>query len=200
MNYRDYKRNVEKETARLSQSEKVALCLICCKRLAPLYTEFQRIENWGDEAILSKIRDKALAWLDGSREDFSDFGAQLESHIPDMDDFGSLLGSFALNAGVSHLDLIDQVGTDDSQPVVDGLQMCYETVDFCVQEQLHHDSTARATDSQIENHEIMLLEIDWQIEEINSLKSRQDLSQFVVGRSGEPRVSAFIAETVMPKP
>jgi hypothetical protein len=153
-----------------------------------------RTEHWGDDTILKECRDRSLRWIAGSNEDLSALCEKLDSHIPDMDDFGSFLGSFALNAGCAHLDLIRQTQTDGSQPLIDALQMCYETVDFCVQQDLAPEPGPAPASSDIENHDMMNREVEWQIDQLGRIKGQQDLSRFIPASVGDPRVNAFITE------
>jgi|GEM_PF-6627820 len=46
MNYEDYIKNIEIENATLNQKREVAIILIFCIRLAPLYSKFSEVDSW----------------------------------------------------------------------------------------------------------------------------------------------------------
>jgi len=194
--YQEYKKLIAKGTDSLGQRERVALCLLCCYRLAPFYSEFSRTENWGDVTSFATCREKAVLWLRGETESLTFLREELDPHIPDMDDFGSALGSIALNAGCAHLDLIEQSNSDEPKPLDDALMMCYESVYFCIGEALDPEATRPLTDSEIVNHEMMSLEIDWQIEHIRNIRINSDLVQFVTSGTEDSQISALMAKAL----
>ena len=193
MGYQEHKDLIASGAATLSQRERVSLCLLCCHRLAPFYSGFSRAENWGDIKGFVSCREKALLWLREESEDLSILREEIDPHIPDMDDFGSVLGSLALNAGCAHLDLIDQTVSAGPKPLIDALMMCYESVYFCIGEALDPETARSPTDSETDNHEAMSLEIDWQLEHIKRIKGCSDLEQFVTNDTNDSSIFKFMA-------
>lgn len=186
MSYEEYKKTVEKKSSILSRREKVAICIKCCERLAPLYSKFSETENWGDEKILSESRRIARAWLQGSNVDFSLILGVLDSAIPDSEDFGSALGSYAQNASISHSYMLDQINTEDMQPLLWVLEKCYDSIDLYVQELLDPNGKGNLPATQIENHEMMITEMTWQKDQLSKVKDQPDLTGFVVEDKNEP--------------
>jgi hypothetical protein len=135
-------------------------------------------------------------WLREEIEGLTLLREELDPHIPDMDDFGSALGSIALNAGCAHLDLIEQSNIDEPKPLVDALMMCYESVYFCIGEALDPGATRPLTDSEIDNCEMMSLEIDWQIGHIRSIRRNPDLVQFVTSGTEDSHIFALMAKVL----
>ncbi len=159
IDFANYTETIKAQTALLSQREKVALCVVCCLRLEPLYRRFTVTESWGDNEALMECRDSAFGWLDGLGVDTPRLQQEIEPHIPYTDDFGSILGSFALNAGLAHLDLLAQLQTNDNEPLIDALQMCYDTVDFAVQTTIDPSCKSSIPSTDIDFHPMMLLEV-----------------------------------------
>jgi len=186
MNFDEYKEIVEKEAGNLSHEERVALCLICCSRLSPLYSKFSAVEGWGDELVLSQSRQAANGWLSGASIDVGDLSKQLSKVIPDTEDFGSALGSFALNAGVAHEYLLEQIQSKEYVALIYVLQNCYDTIDFYVQELLDPECNGGVSESDIENHVAMVNEINWQLSMLNKVKGNKDLVKFAGDQGVEP--------------
>ncbi len=191
-----YTATIKARTGLLSQREKVALCLVCCIRLEPLYRRFTVAENWGDNEVLMECRSTAFGWLDGLYVDASRRQQELEPHIPHTDDFGSILGSFALNAGLAHLDLLAQLETNDNEPITDALQMCYDTVDFAVQTTIDPSCKSSIPSSIIDSHPMMILEARNQMEMIRLISGIKDLRSFVEDNSHESELAKFISNAL----
>ena len=196
MSFADYKEQIATETTRLSRVEKTAICLVCCKRLSPLYTEFVRQEQWGDASPFAQCRDEAIGFLRGECNSLSVTTATLDPLVPDTEDFGSLHGSLALNAGIAHLDLIAQVTSDDSAPVIDALLMCYETIDFCVQHELDPQCCRSVALKEIDAHAMMKRELAWQTGSLRRVTGCSDLVQFATRDFDDSRLASFMLETI----
>ena len=185
MKYEKYLEIIEKESSSLKHEEKVAICLMCCNRLAPLYSKFTQVEKWGDPALLNKCREKAATWIIDSKGDSEILSEDLEGIIPDSEDFGSLLGSYAQNASIAHSYLLDQLETNDGQPLVWVLHKCYDTIDFYVQEVLDPDLNGNLASTEIENHPAMISEVFWQIENLESIRNNSNLPEHIEKHKNE---------------
>jgi uncharacterized protein YjaG (DUF416 family) len=178
MNYDEYTKRITQEVDALSQKEKVVLCLICCERLVPLYEKFSETEDFGSVAVLCESERIAKGWLQGDYFETSLIAQQLADVIPDMDDFGSISGSFALNAGLAHEHLLEQMQSDDSAPAFYALLSCYDTIDFYVQDLLDPDCKGGVPEVEIENHEMVVNEIKWQLNIFEEIKSSKRIESF----------------------
>jgi len=186
MNFDEYREIIEKEVCSLNHKERVALCLICCARLAPLYSKFVAVEGWGDETVLSQSRQAANSWLRGASSNIDALAKQLSKVIPDTEEFGSALGSYALNSGVAHEYLLEQTKSKEYAPLIYVLQNCYDTIDFYVQELLDPECNGGVSESDIESHVAMVNEVNWQLSMLNQVKGKQDLINFAGGQGIEP--------------
>jgi len=186
MNYKDYKELIERESASLSQKECVALCLICCTRLSPLYSKFVATENWGDDSILLQSREAAISWLSGTAIDTSPITKQLSHVIPDSEDFGSVIGTHAQNAGIAHEHLLEQIKTSEPSPLIYVFHNCYDTVDLFVQEILDPSCLGGIAESEIENHDMVVKEINFQCSILKEIKRCANISKFVGSHSNAP--------------
>jgi uncharacterized protein YjaG (DUF416 family) len=179
MKYEKYLQIIEKHAASLKREEKIALCLMCCNRLAPLYSRFTQEEQWGEPALLTQCRERAANWIIEPEGDWQALLDDLERNIPDSEDFGSILGAYAQNAAIAHAHLLDQLGTDDHQPLIRVLQNCYDTVDIHVQEILDPNMQGGLTGTDIEDHPAMVGEVFWQIERLEGIRENSNLPGYI---------------------
>jgi hypothetical protein len=186
MNYEDYRDLIERESAALSQKERVALCLICCARLSPLYSKFVATENWGDASVLAQSRSAAISWLSGNEVDTSPISKQLLHAIPDSEDFGSVISTFAQNAGVAHEYLLEQIKTSEPSPLIYVFHNCYDTVDLYIQELLDPSCLGGFEEVEIEIHEAAVKEINFQCGILKEVRGCKSIADFVGSRSNEP--------------
>lgn len=182
----DYQKRIEKEVKALSHQKLVALSLICCKRLSPLYSEFSKTEEWGDDSTLELCRRAAESWLDGNEAPTKKLLSQIERVTPDTEDFGSVLGSFSLNAAASHAYLLEQIQNEECTPLICALQCCYDTVDFYVQELLDPNRKGGVLESDIDSHPAMVQELEWQFTKISEIRDCQNVQEYVRKVTVEP--------------
>lgn len=159
---------------------------MCCNRLAPLYSKFSQDENWGDPELLAQCRERAASWIIDPGGNAEVLFENLEEVIPDSEDFGSILGAYAQNASIAHAYLLDQLRTNDRQPLVWVLHKCYDTIDIYVQEILDPNLAANLTSTDIENHPAMVGEVFWQIERLKDIRSNPNLPEYIEKHKYEP--------------
>ena len=179
MDFATYKTRVKAAVNELSPIEKLAICLVCCDRLSPLYESFSDHHKWGDIASFADSRAQATEILSGTVSTLKVTTKTLERNIPNTEDFGSVLGSFALNSGCAHLALIRQADSNDPKPVIDALLMCYETIHFCVQEDMDPTSSRSIPLPDVDGHEMMKRETAFQLDSLASVRDCPDLVEFV---------------------
>lgn len=179
MNFRQYEEKITTAVATLSHAEKVALCLMCCNRLYPVYDTFHKIEGWGNPARLAECHHVAKDWLNGSEVEPGVLRAGLEQVIPDTEDFGSIYGSYALNASASHAYLLDLIIQDKAVLLGYVLHHCYSTMDSYVQELLDPVCKGGVSEVAIDNHPAMIAELTWQLDTINTVRGNKKLIDLV---------------------
>lgn len=179
MNFQQYKDQVKAACESLSHRERVALCLMCCNRLVPLYLQFSTTENWGNPETLRQLRELAGKWLTGDASIPVVLRSDLDAVIPDTEDFESELVSYALNASVAHACLLDLFLDDNLELVLSVLQACYDSVDFFVQDRLDPEQRGGVQEQQIENHAAMRAEVGWQFAAIQAVQGNSDLINLI---------------------
>jgi len=176
----NYKQKRRTECEALSHRERVAVCLLHCKRLAPFYDCFSKGESWGSPMLLQEARNVAARWLRGEQFNATSLSSQLEKVTPDTEDFGSAAGSYALSAATSHIYLTELIARNDLDLILYVLQNCYDIVDFIVRDILDPEDKLTITEEQIQNHPLMREEIHWQFAAIERAKGNEDLLAFVL--------------------
>ncbi len=186
MNFQQYQDQIKAACEPLDHRERVALCLLCCNRLAPLYLKFSTTEHWGNPETLWQVRELAGNWLVGNRSIPGSLHSQVDMAIPDTEDFGNALGLYALNASAAHANLLDLLLDDKLELVLSVLQGCYDSVDFFVQERLDPECKGGVTEQQIMSHAVMDAEIAWQAGAIQAVKGSTDFINLVRRSAHEP--------------
>jgi len=179
MKFNKYKYFVETNVAGLTHQERVALCLICCTRLAPLYLRFSQTENWGNTSLLTLSRELAVNWIYNININPTPLLSKVNTIIPESEEFGSVLGSYAFNASASHAYLLELVLCNKPDYLLYVLQNCYDTIDLYVQELLDPDCIGDLSEDKIENHIEMINEVNWQLETLRKIKGNKELVKFI---------------------
>ena len=165
--------------ATLSHHEKVALCLMCCNRLYPLYDTFHKIEQWGNPVLLAECRQMVKNWLSGNEVEPLALRSKLEPVIPHTEDFGSAHGEYALNASTSHVYLLDLIIQNKAVLLGHVLHNCYSTIDLYVQELLDPMCKGGVSKETIENHPAIIAEINWQFTTISLVRGNNELTNLL---------------------
>jgi|CXWL01.1.fsa_nt_gi uncharacterized protein YjaG (DUF416 family) len=186
MNLQQYQDQIKAACEPLDHRERVAMCLMCCHRLAPLYLQFSTAENWGGPETLRQVRELAGNWLVGDTSIPAALRSKIDAVIPDTEDFDSVFVSHALNAGTAHADLLDLLLDDKLELVLQVLQDCYDSVDFYVQEHLDSECKGGVTEQQIMSHAAMRAEVSWQFGAIQAVKGNADLINLAHRSEHEP--------------
>jgi uncharacterized protein YjaG (DUF416 family) len=186
MNFQQYQSQIKAACEPLDHRERVALCLMSCNRLAPLYFKFSTTEHWGNPEPLRRVREVAVKWLVGDARIPTALYSKIEAAIPDTEDFNNALVSHALNAGAAHADMLDLLLENKLDLVLSVLQYCYDSVDFIVQDHLDSECKGGITGQQIESHAAMRAEIAWQFSAIQAVKGNKDLVNLVRRSEHEP--------------
>ncbi len=152
MNYQHFTKVIQIQISSLTHKKQLALALKICKELFIDCKTFSETYNWGDpDSLLDGINlcEKAL----NGEIDYSKISAlmpKIYSVIPDTDDFGSELGSYALNASASVYETLEFLMDNDKSHIINIATYYTDTVDFKVQEEVE------LTQTEIDKHPWMI--------------------------------------------
>jgi len=134
MNYQSYLNEISTGVKGLSHHQKLELAWQLCTRLDPLYEAFQLKEKWGDSNLLIKVREAVKKKLTGESTQHLPKEDEIMAVTPDTDEFGSTLGSHALDTAISHIFLSRLLVNDDQHALESILSLCFDVVDRFEQE------------------------------------------------------------------
>jgi|GEM_PF-1639753 len=129
MTYQAYLDGISAGVIKLSHTQKLQLAWELCCRLSPLYQTFQDKENWGNSSLLAHVRNAAENFLAGQTNQSLPAEAEIEKITPDTEDFGSTLGSHALDTAISHIYLSRLCTYDSPEALISILSICFDVLD-----------------------------------------------------------------------
>lgn len=157
----------------LTTAAKAAFAYAICARLTPHYQAFFEVEDWGDLLVLQS----ALAVLRQAVFTAPAVAAvqrtyrQVEEVTPDSDDFGSSLGSLALDTCCAILAALDFTLHERNQALLDVATFARNTVDLYVQELEELDPSDPHLEQKIDRSPYMVQEVNWQRAALHRLAS-----------------------------
>jgi len=148
----------------LTTASKLAFAYAVCVRLQPHYQAFWEATRWGDPIIMQAALTllRRAIFLPPLLADLQNSYRQVEHVTPDSEDFGSLLGSLALDTCCALLSAFDFVVEGNDQSVLDVATFARNTVDMYVQEIEEMDPNDPDLEAKIDRHQYMVREVKWQ--------------------------------------
>jgi uncharacterized protein YjaG (DUF416 family) len=120
MNYAEFSNAFRMQIIQMPFEKRLNFGILISKKLYPDYEIFSEEEKWGNPEIITE----AIALCEKSRDteiDLSEFELMMEKVgevTPDMDDFGSMAGSCALNACVAIHETLEFLVTKEWKPIM----------------------------------------------------------------------------------
>lgn len=152
MNYKEFVFLFKKQLETLSYPKQIDLALTVCNKLYPNYQTFVEIHHWGDPDLLMQ----AIHLCEESKADSVDrtktegMLTKVDTIIPDMDDFGDEISSYALNASAAVYETLQFVLDNDKAHIYNVGVCLTDTVDSQIQEERDLNET------EIEQHPNMI--------------------------------------------
>ena len=136
MNYTDFTRILHQQIALMPKKSQLELAIKICKDLFFDYQKFSETYNWGNPDFLldginiceSAVNNK----VDLSKAE--QLRSKIDTVIPDTNDFGSELGSYALNASAAVYETLEFLTDNDTTHIINIATYYTDTIDFKVQE------------------------------------------------------------------
>lgn len=152
MNYQEYVTTLKNQTVNQPYEDQLKFAVLISQKLYPDYQKFYEIYKWGDPDLLSdaiRICQNALANLSDINQ-VNILVPKIDLIIPSMDDFGSELSSYALNASSAVYETLQFIIDKNKKHIYNIATYYTDTVDFKIQEE------KELTDYEIETHPVML--------------------------------------------
>jgi len=119
------------EIESFSHKQLLALALACCERMYPNYVCFSFNCKWGDVESLRSSLDTVWRYLMGDdviSDCIEDLSEQCKKAIPDTEEYGSVLGSLALDASTSVYLLLQLVKARRMETVLEILGLSLDSI------------------------------------------------------------------------
>ncbi|MBK7668431.1 MAG: DUF416 family protein [Sphingobacteriaceae bacterium] len=141
----------------LSKDDLIVFGAEICKQLLSDYKAFEEKHKWGNylllEETLTKITKKELR-----HSDLKPLTNKIKEVIPDTEDFGDFISSYALNAAASVLELIEYLFDNNKGHIINISGYATDSVDFKLQE-----NNPGIPDKELENHPLLIAELNKQL-------------------------------------
>lgn len=159
---------------KLAPQQRLAFSLSCGERLYPNYVAFAAEQGWGEPSALRSALD--LVWdviLDQphSQADVRELKKRVEEAEPDTEDFGTILGSSALDAAATAGLVLVLLEADDPDVAVEIASLARDSVDMYIQVIEHLDPSDTELERKILRHPLMQAELRRQREDVRQLSS-----------------------------
>jgi uncharacterized protein YjaG (DUF416 family) len=152
MTYQDFTNTLQNQISLMPPKRQLELAIKICKELFFEYQNFFELYKWGNSDLLLDGINLSENALNGNQDfpNIKELIPKIDSITPDTDDFGSELGSYALNASTSVYETLEFLTDNDTGHIVNICTYYTDTVDFKVQEK------AELTQEQIDKHPLMI--------------------------------------------
>ncbi|KLT63762.1 DUF416 family protein [Pedobacter sp. BMA] len=162
MDLNEFSSQLAIQLASLSPIQRIAFGLDICKRLYPDYLEFFQEYQWGNPEILKRSIDyTGYAMNDEVDEQLvNGLMDELDLVIPDTEEFGDFLTSYAINAACAVWELLEYLLDQDQTHLMHISNMIIDTIDFKLQEK---DNTLTA--DELSRHPMIIAEWTLQLEQ-----------------------------------
>ncbi|MFD2588770.1 DUF416 family protein [Croceitalea marina] len=164
MKWTEYKERFKTTLYKTSEKQKMEFALEICEKLLPDYHTFTDETKWGDSDIISEALDlaKKCANTQQTRADLiKKMVGEVEKNTPDMDDFGQVSGSLALNSCTAISETLNFILDKKTERIIDIGSFSYDSTYFKVGE-----LNPKLSDLEIEKHSDLQNEMEWQLEKI----------------------------------
>ncbi len=152
MNYQDYTTILKAQTSSQSYLSQLRFAILICKKLYFDYQKFTEMYNWGNADLLMDAIKVCETEIDNpvDMNYLKGLIPKIDLITPHMDDFGSELGSYALNASASVYETLEFIIDKDKTHIYNIATYYTDTIDFKIQEEKD------LTDVEIESHPEMI--------------------------------------------
>ncbi|WP_461791414.1 DUF416 family protein [Pedobacter sp.] len=162
MNYKEFKEIIKFQINNLTDQKCIAFGLLICNRLLPEYQNFYDQNKWGNP---DKLKE-AIEFCESSKSNIITDNKilavlieQVESVIPDTENFGDYSGSCALYSSASVLELLEYFVDKDKSHIINISEYMTDTTDIKIRER-----NFEIANEEVGEHDDMINEWKLQIE------------------------------------
>lgn len=161
MNYKGYIKTLENQISFQSFENQLKFAVLISQKLYFDYQRFYEVYKWGDSGLLIDAIMVCQKAVD-NQLDINHIKAlipKIDLIIPDMDEFGSVLSSYALNASAAVYETLQFIIDRDGSHIFNIATYYTDTIDFKIQEEKD------LTEEEIEKNLVMIEAWNFVLEE-----------------------------------
>lgn len=157
-----FEHEIKTKLTTLPEKGRILFSVLACEKLYPLYVAFEERYNWGCSKVISNAISLSYEFLIDNHvigaAVIKDIIEKIDLVTPDMEDFGSPLGSFALNSATSIYSTLQYLLDGNINHITDVVSYALDTVDLFIQEKENMSSLDPSRNIQIEHDDFTLRE------------------------------------------
>lgn len=160
MDFNEFSIKLAHQITSLSPTKRIAFGLDICRRLFPDYLSFFAAYQWGNPEVLKRSMDYInFAMHDEINEDIvNGLMDELDIIIPDTEEFGDFLTSYAINAACAIWELLEYLLDNDQTHMMHISSLATDTVDYKLQE-----ADVSLTAEMLASHPMLIKEWEYQL-------------------------------------
>jgi len=156
----EFSKQLATQLASLEPKARIDFGLDIARRLLPDYLNFYQEYQWGNPEVLKRAIDY-ITYASGDEVDeliVNGLMDELDLIIPDTEEFGDFLTSYAINAACAIWELLEYLIDNDQTHLMHMSSLVTDTIDFKLQEE-----NSELTSAEILNHPQIMAEWNYQL-------------------------------------
>jgi len=156
----EFSKQLATQLASLEPKARIDFGLDIARRLLPDYLNFYQEYQWGNPEVLKRSIDY-ITYASGDEVDeliVNGLMDELDLIIPDTEEFGDFLTSYAINAACSIWELLEYLIDNDQTHLMHMSSLVTDTIDFKLQEE-----NSELTSAEILSHPQIMAEWNYQL-------------------------------------
>jgi len=156
----EFSKQLATQLASLEPKARIDFGLDIARRLLPDYLNFYQEYQWGNPEVLKRSIDY-ITYASGDEVDeliVNGLMDELDLIIPDTEEFGDFLTSYAINAACAIWELLEYLIDNDQTHLMHMSSLVTDTIDFKLQEE-----NSELTSAEILSHPQIMAEWNYQL-------------------------------------
>ena len=152
MNFQEFNSALKNHIYSLTFAKQLELAVVLCKKMFFDYHKFYEIHKWGNPDSLTYAINLLEKYheIPVNADDINKLLLEINSVIPDTNDFGDVNGSYALNASAAVFETLQFITDKNPNHILNISTYYTDTLDFKIQE------TRDLSENQINNHPLIV--------------------------------------------
>jgi len=178
MNTKDIENRFEKPILELPFYHQLTFIYFLVKRMLPNYETFSSTEKWGNPKILHeavRVLKQLIIEKKEMSEEEQNLIQKIEEVTPDMENFGSLQATAALDTCVLLLETFGAIPNRNSEIISSLVSLPFNALQMYIEELNDLDYNIKDYDSFVFKHPLIEREIEFQTKLLSLLKNQKEI-------------------------